>query len=207
MNKNKPNPPKTNKLVNAYTVKKSRPNVILGPNVHNMNNMHNNSSDSSKIIKNENKSKMNNEDVNTCFKQIESKYSSNLDKYWKNRTNVPYKNILYDQDYNKKFNNEQDLILCNVKTIDKIHDEQVENYKNNLEKHNNELKIIYSTNKQAEHFKQFEYNNKHKYRLANLPSSNQDEIKTVTTEYYNKEKKKTDNERRKKEQLLKNILI
>lgn len=148
----------------------------------------------------------NNEDVNKCFDQIGTKYNVNLEKYWKNRTNLPYKNILYDQKYDKQITKEDDLILHKVSKIDKIKEEQVNKYKENLERHDNELKIIYSANKKAEHYKQFEYNHKHKYRVANLPSAQQTELKNTGTKYLQREKQKMDRDKLEKERILTSIL-
>lgn len=205
---------KTNALLSNYNNKRrdSRGNVI------NLNS-NSNSSSTKPIVSNPelytkqinvattgHSEKQSNADVNKCFIEIDSRYKENLTKYWEKRTNQPYKNILYDQDYNKCIRDEQDLIVYKYSEADKVKAEQVDKYKENLERHNNELKIIYSTSKEAEHLKQFEYNHKYKYRITGQVTADQQELKKNRILYYKKEQQKMEREKENKEKLLESIL-
>lgn len=147
-----------------------------------------------------------NADVNKCFVEIDKRYADNLAKYWEKRTNQPYKNILHDQDYNKIIHDEQDLIVHKYTEADKMKAEQIDKYKESMERHNNELKIIYSVSKEAEHLKQFEYNHKYKYRITGKVTADQQDLKKNRIMYYKKEQQKMEKDKENKEKLLESIL-
>lgn len=147
-----------------------------------------------------------NADVNKCFVEIDKRYADNLTKYWEKRTNQPYKNILYDQDYSKPIRDEQDLIVHKYGEADKVKADQIDKYKENMERHNNELKVIYSTSKEAEHLKQFEYNHKYKYRITGKVTADQQDLKKNRILYYKKEQQKMEKDKENKEKLLEGIL-
>lgn len=110
---------------------------------------------------------------------------------WKERTNQPYKNVLYNQNYDKFIGkdkiNVKDLIVHTVTDIDKLGLEtDLNNLKQTVEKHNNELKTIYSTSKELEHKKNFEYVHRDKYRIKYDPKDYEG-LKKDQVEYYKKE--------------------
>ena len=94
-------------------------------------------------------------------------------EYWSSRTNQPYKSILKNENYTKiplKGAKKEDLIVHKVTDADKIGlmDEFQELVKI-LEKHNKELKVIYSTSKEAQYKAKFIYHNAAKYRIKYDP--------------------------------------
>jgi hypothetical protein len=129
--------------------------------------------------------------------QFKSKSDNQKQNFWNKRTNQPYKNIITDKKYidpfiNKKIINQKELIVHKVSKLDKNGvDEDFENLQNNIEKHDNELKVVYSTTKEAEHKKKFNYNHKYKYRVSYTPS-NHNKLKKNKIEFYKKEQKKSE---------------
>lgn len=114
------------------------------------------------------------------------------DNLWKNRTNAPYKNILKNEDWKKRFATANDLIVHRVSHLDKVG--LLDEYKKLvglMEKHNNELRVIYSTTKESEHLKEFEYVNKYKYTVKYDPKDYND-----LKEFYKKEQKKLEKEQK-----------
>jgi len=137
--------------------------------------------------------------------EVNDRYFNSLEEYWKKRTNQPYKNILYDHEY-KPIVNEKDLIISNTKNIKKIGTDQVKEYTENIEKHNNELKNIYSKDKKQEHFKQFEFNLKHKRRITGPVTDDQNSLKKNRILFYQKEQEKLDQSKVEGEKILSGLL-
>jgi hypothetical protein len=97
-----------------------------------------------------------------------------VEEYWKKRTNMPYKNILKNEDYTKTIKNEDDLIIYKVTNQDKDKkefDNKFMEIKKNINEHNNELKKIYSSSEETLHKKKFEYNHRYKDQKKYNPSS------------------------------------
>lgn len=125
---------------------------------------------------------------------------------WKKRTNQPYKNILKDQDYSKDFKKNRDLIVCNLRDVDKIHlMEEFQELKGMLEKHDEELKVVYSTSKQASYKEKFKYNNKSKFRIQYDPNDFK-KLKKNKIEYYKKEQQKLEKDKKKLEEILEYVM-
>lgn len=113
----------------------------------------------------------NNNDYNDILNAKIKEYK-NIENYWKGRTNQPYKNILKNEDYSKIIKNENDLIIHKVTSNDKIGiKEKYTEIKKNIEQHNNELKVLYSTSEEAQHKKKFEYNHRYRDRKKYNPST------------------------------------
>lgn len=111
-----------------------------------------------------------------------------LKAWWESRTNNPYKNILKNENYKKRFDKKEDLVVHKVTKADTIGVmDEWEKLKDIIETHENELKMIYSASEKNKHKKEFEYVNKYKYRLK-YEAQNFDDLK----EYYKKEQKKLD---------------
>ncbi len=108
-----------------------------------------------------------------------SKKGTRLHEWWSKRTNDGYKHIIKDTDqhnYHSKFKNkkkikQKDLVVHKTTDKDKegVENEYVKK-KKNFERHNDELKIVYSTTKKTEHKKKFQYNHRYKYRIKYTPS-------------------------------------
>lgn len=197
-----------NVLINKYSHSRTGRSYIVNNN--------NNNDDSKKTshtvqipttqqIKKDSSSSKGVTDMQVICEEVGKRYESSLKEYWKKRTNQPYKNILYDQEY-KPVTKEEDLIISNTKNIQKISDHQIQEYKDSVEKHNNELNNIYAPNKEQEHWKQFQYNLKHKYRITGPVSADQTTLKNNRIMYYKKEQEKLDQMKEDKEKLFSNLL-
>jgi len=116
------------------------------------------------------------------------------ENWWKKRTNAPYKNILKDEDWTKNFKKEKDLIVHVVSKNDRIGlEEEYVQLMGLLEKHNNDIKIIYSTSQENEHKKHFKFVQKYRDRIKYNPKENSNiDLK----EYYKKAQKKYDNDQK-----------
>jgi hypothetical protein len=147
-----------------------------------------------------------------------SKYEDQSNAYmrelWKSRTNQPYKNVIkkemFENDYKKYYredifkkdiNNRDELIVHKViKNIDADEDLLEAEYlliQEILDKHNGELKDIYSTLNENKYKKEFEYAQKYRYRLEYNPKDSE-ELK----EFYKKEQKKINKEKKMLEQII-----
>lgn len=117
-----------------------------------------------------------------------------LTEWYSGRTNLPYKNILKKENYNKAFKTLEDLIVHKVTSFDKDRTKLIKDYeelKSAIETHNNELKVIFSLSEdiKAKHKQEFEYVNVYKYKIAYDPK-NFDDLKKI----YVTELKKIENE-------------
>lgn len=158
------------------------------------------------------KSKQEKAELEKKWKETENNYYDNSGKgkdfgtevkqYWAKRTNQPYKNIMKNEDYTKKISSDKDLIVHRVTNKDK---EGVEegflDLQDKLEKHNDELKVIYSVSKKNEHKKKFEYNHVYKYRVQH-EGKDHDEMKDDRIKYYKAQQKKEEAGKKKLDILL-----
>ena len=140
-----------------------------------------------------------------------------LIKLWKTRTNDPYKsvlknaNILNNDDYKKDYKKEDDLIIHKVSREDKDIELLETNFKtiqNEIEKHNDELKLIYSINEKTKKKKEFEYNLKYKYQYKPSDTADKkehDDIKQERIEYYKNKQKEEDDTRTKIDRILEKL--
>ncbi len=130
-----------------------------------------------------------------------------IKKYWSGRTNQPYKNIMKNEDYTKTFKKKEDLIVHKVTTKDKEGViEDFEKFQKTLEKHKDELKIIYSQSEELSHKKKFEYNHKFKFVRMKDDQSNQIKLKTDNIEYYKKEQKKLEKNKERLDNILESMV-
>jgi hypothetical protein len=124
------------------------------------------------------------------------------EKWWNNRTNMPYKNILKNENWNKDFRTQKDLIVHKVSKLDKIG--LIDDYNKlvkMLEKHNDELKVVYSSSKETEHKKKFKYVNKYKYRYKYDPKNFKELQK-----YYKEEQRKHDEKQKRYENIITKLM-
>jgi len=129
-----------------------------------------------------------------------------LKDLWKKRTNTPYKNVikkeLFDKEYKKYYkddifkkdiNDKKQLMVHKViKDVDAdeiMLEAEFELLSSILEKHNKELKSIYSVSNKNKFKQDFEYAQKYKYRLEYNPKD-AEELK----DFYKKEQKKINKE-------------
>lgn len=159
------------------------------------------------------RSKKDKQEFETKWKESERKYKngkefgSEIQEYWKKRTNEPYKVIIKDPNFNKRqYNTTNDLIIHRVTNKDKEGvEESFNDVKNKLEKHNEELKVIYSLSNKAEHSKKFEYNHKYKYRM-NYDPKNHDSLKQDKIKYYKEQQKKEEEGKQKLDGILETLI-
>lgn len=152
-------------------------------------------------------------DVEGKWKKIESGYKADkknelLQKYWKDRNNIPYKKIMKQldkKDY-EKIKKKEDLIIHKVTASDKygVEDDYIDLI-DNLEEHDDELKMIYSTSEQAKYLKKFDIEHKQKYRVK-FKTSDHGILKNNRMEYYTKEQKKLEKGKNKKDSILNQLM-
>lgn len=131
-------------------------------------------------------------------RELESKISEERDNLWKGRTNQPYKNIMPLSEFKKEFKKKDDLIVYKVNQCDK--DKQaLENkskiFRQEIDKHNKELKEIYNDSKINEHKEEFEYNHIKKYNVKYDPTEFND-MKESAIDYYKKEQQKEEQDKK-----------
>ena len=141
-----------------------------------------------------------------------------LKDLWRKRTNNPYKNVikkeLFENNYKKYYkdnifkkdiSDKKELMVHKViKDIDAdelLLENEFELLNGILEKHNNELKSIYSVSNKTQFKKDFEYAQKYKYRLEYNPKD-AEELK----DFYKKEQKKINKENKMLDEII-DILV
>lgn len=153
-------------------------------------------------------------ELESKFKNVESQYidkkkkdyGPEIHKYWQSRTNEPYKNILKNENYTKTYKDKDDLIVHRVTVKDKEGvTEELSKMNEKLEKHNNELKVIYSTDQENEHKKKFDYNHVYKYRVKYDPKGH-DTLKQDKVKYYKEKQKKEEEGKKKKDSILESLV-
>ena len=155
--------------------------------------------------------KTNKKELDDAYNEITPQYTIKnnryLEEWWKTRTNQPYKNVIKKELFNKQYKKyyKDDIFNTNIKSRDELlihkittedHDEllleaEFEILNDIIEKHNDELKVIYSSSKENKYKKEFEYVQNYRYRLEYNPK-NSEELK----DFYKKEQKKINKEKR-----------
>jgi hypothetical protein len=136
-----------------------------------------------------NKIERGDQELNKRYKVAEVNYKPEIDEWRKKRTNMPYKGVLKNENYNKDFKKQEDLIVHKVTQLDKLGlNEDFNKFVTGIEKHNGELKVIYSANNKNENYKKFEYNQKFKYNVQFNPKDF-DELKQDKIKYLEEQQK------------------
>lgn len=159
----------------------------------------------SKIVINGNTTQKNNNisnfEINRAFEKAQSEQDQILKNHWNKRTNKPYKNIISDDRYIKKFVEnpnrkigEDELIVHSVTEKDKNIDMLRKDYReltDGIKKHNKELQNMFSKDNELEHKQKFNYNNVSKYRAANCNKKDEthNQLKTNTKRHYERARK------------------
>ena len=153
-------------------------------------------------------------ELETKWKDIESRYINKktkdygpeIKKYWENRTNEPYKNILKNENYSRSFKTKDDLIVHCVTQKDKEGvDKEYNEMDKNREKHNNELKMIYSTDQENEHKRKFEYNHVYKYRVK-YDTKDHTQLKQDKIKYYKERQQKEEEGKNKIDSIMETLV-
>lgn len=150
-------------------------------------------------------------DLMHITKADQSKLPKWLREIYAGRKNTPYKsilksaNILKQEQYDRDFTDEAELLIHKVTQIDKDEIRFVKELAEKLaifEEHNGELKLIYSASKEAQHKKDFEYVQKYKHRSGYNP-----EDYTDLKKYYKKEQKRIDRENKRIDEMIEVLLM
>ncbi len=151
------------------------------------------------------------DELNEAYNEIMPQYDNKINKlvkdWWDSRTNQPYKNIikkeLFNKDYKKYYNDtifntnikdKNELLVHKVTSEDWdkiLLEAEYELLSDILEKHDKELKVIFSSSKKNQYKKEFEYVQNYRYRLEYNPK-NSEELK----DFYKKEQKKINKEKK-----------
>lgn len=157
------------------------------------------------IIKSE-KIEKPNLNIENLLKNRESTDKKELADCISKRTNVPYKGIIKNFDYSKKFVKSDDLIVHKVSIADKQNFEQdVVKFKNETEQQNKDIKKTYSNDKVNEHKKAFEYQHKYKYQ-SKLENNGDNDLRVDRIEFYKKEQEKMEDNKKKIDDILINLI-
>jgi len=138
------------------------------------------------------------------YVDFDNKNNDYIQKLHSSRTNVPYKNILKNEDYTKEFKTIQDLIVHHITLKDKDKYELLKKYEEldeKLKRHNGELKIIFHTSKENEHKEKFDYVNYYKHKISYDPQK-YDDLK----KYYKKEQQKISKSNKRLENMIELLL-
>lgn len=148
------------------------------------------------------------ENIVKIFNNEENEYNKKIQEYWKNRVNLPYKGIIKDFDYNKKINDEQDLVVHKVTKDDKKDFEKnVKKYETKIKEHNKELDEKYAKTKIKEHKKDFEKEHKYKYiSKSSGDTTTTDDLRTDRIEFYKKEQEKTEHSKKQLDDILNELV-
>jgi hypothetical protein len=148
------------------------------------------------------------------IKEKEEEYKPKLAEWWSKKTNVPYKGILKNENYNMKIKDEKDLIIHRVTAKDKDTkeiDNKYEEITDKIKSHNGELKVIYSSSKECEHKKKFNYTHVYQYRKPCLNEDEEEEndyekIKKDRINYYKEQQKQQEKNKVKLDSVLEKLV-
>ena len=144
--------------------------------------------------------------IENLVKNRETDGKKELDECIKKRTNLPYKGIIKNFNYNRKFDKSEDLIVHKVTAEDKLHfNEEIENYNDKIKKQNKEIGDTYSKDKEDQNKKNFEYQHKYKYR-GKIDNDSDVDLRTDRIEFYKKEQQKMEDSKKKIDDILVNLI-
>ena len=137
------------------------------------------------------------------------------ENYWRARTNQPYKNILKNEDYSlffQKKNNDlkkEELIVHKVTDADKLEERLLKEFvelSETIEKHDHELKAIYSLSEKMNHKKKFYYIHVNKYEKIKYDPADFNDMKHDKIELYKKEQEKIDKGKKKIDDIIEDLV-
>ena len=145
---------------------------------------------------------------NKIYTTLDCARVNEKEKLWSGRTNQPYKNIFPPEMIKKEYKTEKELIVYTVKQEDKnekIFSENVDKLKDQIGKHNHELKNTFDQTKKKDYETEFEYNNVLKYKVKYDPTQFED-MKNDITEYYKKEQENQEKEKNKTDNIIESMV-
>lgn len=149
-------------------------------------------------------------DIKSIASTRETENVKEVGELVKKRTNQPYKGIIKEFDYSKiREKHEEDLIVHKVTEADKdktVFDNNMNLHKGKIEKHNEEIKDVYSTSKENEHKKEFAFQHKYKYAMKVEGTDADDDLRTDRIEFWKKEQNKIEENKKKIDDILLNLI-
>ena len=146
-----------------------------------------------------------NNKLNNEFDAKKSDYKNEITELWKQRTDDPYKIIIKDK-YIKGAKSTKDLIVHTVTDKDKKDsNKKFQEYNQTIEKHNNELKMIYSLSNESKNKESFTYNVVYGNRSIYNPKDHVD-MKSDQIKYYIDQQKAIDSDKKRIDNLIEDIV-
>ena len=152
-----------------------------------------------------------NEIIN-AYKNIEANYDKNIENnkilqlYYSKRNNLPYKNIIKDQDFTKKeFKKIEDFIIHRISNEIKVDEVELEEKKSTYDKYNKELDMIFSKPKYHEYLKKFKYYHRNTFHVTYNPAD-YNKLKKSKIEYYKEEQKRIEKDKQTVDNLINSAL-
>jgi hypothetical protein len=167
------------------------------------------------IIKPIKEQKIDKTELNNMLVIKNKEFIPERENYWRSRTNQPYKNILKNEDYSlffKKKNNDlkkDELIVHKVTDADKLEERLLKEFielSEMIEKHDHELKSIYSLSEKMNHKKKFYYIHVNKYEKIKYDPADFNDMKNDKIELYKKEQEKTDKGKKKIDDIIEDLV-
>jgi hypothetical protein len=176
----------TNYVIGPMKIEKAQPQELISD--------YNNLDGCYKIeIKKNKKNKKTEYDINPYLKEL-----------WNKRSNQPYKRIMHKENWEKEFNDEDDLIVHKVSKKDRNKKKLNKTYKKLLKlkkEDNKQIAEIYSADNEIQHMRDFQYSHVYKYRLKHK-ANNHEEMQKI----YKNEQKKLNKQRNEIESALTMLL-
>lgn len=148
-------------------------------------------------------------DMDCLIKNRELQGKKELDECIKKRENKPWKGIIQNYNYDRKFEKQEDLIVHKVTTNDKLEgafEKDIENYNSKIQTQNKEINDTYSKEKQTEHKKKFEYQHKYKFTHKLTDNNDNDNLQKDRIEFYKKEQQKMEDSKKKIDDILLSLI-
>jgi len=148
-------------------------------------------------------------EINNKFNDAKGNFVVQRTQLWEGRTNQPYKNIMKNEDYNKAFKNEKDLIVHKVTAADKIEKillKELESLEGEIEKHDSELKSIYSLSEKTKHLKKFDYEHVVKYERIKYDPAEFIDMKMDRMDILKREQKKIEGNKKKIDEVFNDLI-
>lgn len=147
--------------------------------------------------------------IDENYKNTKHNFIVERESWWKGRTNNPYKNIMKDENYKKKFEKQEDLIVHKVTDADKLQEvlfSKLDELKNDIEMHDKELKSIYSLSEKTKHLKKFDYDHVKKYERIKYNPADFNDMKVDRMEILKKAQKKMEGDKKKIDDVLNDLI-
>ena len=148
-------------------------------------------------------------EIDTKYNDAKNTFVKQRETFWVNRTNQPYKNIMKNEDYKKKFKVQDDLIVHKVTDADKLQEvlfNKLDELKNEIEMHDNKLKSIYSLSEKTKHLKKFDYDHVKKYERIKYDPAEYNDLKMDRMEILKREQKKMEGDKKKIDDVLNDLI-